>query len=104
QGPALFTDFDEYALYELSDLDVGAPNFEHPPPALAPGRVAGEHGYRYPVVLDRLPAVSLVAYPLIITRRDPASSRPPSAYRLLWHGAYYEVWGRAPHAPAALAV
>jgi hypothetical protein len=104
KGPALFTDFDEYALYELRDLDVGAPNFEYPPPALAPGRVAGLVGYRYPVELERLPPASLVAYPLIITRRDPASSRPPSVYRLLWHGAYYEVWGRPPRAPAALAV
>ena len=104
KGPALFTDFDEYALYELRDLDVGGPNFEYPPPALAPGRVAGERGYRYPVELDRLPPVSLVAYPLIVTRRDPAGSRPPSAYRLLWHGAYYEVWARRPRAPAARAV
>jgi hypothetical protein len=100
----LFTDFDEYALYQLRDLDVGGPNFEHPPPALAPGRVAGARDYRYPVELDRLPPTSLVAYPLIITRRDPAGSRPPSAYRLLWHGAYYEVWGRGPGAPPALAV
>jgi hypothetical protein len=104
KGPALFTDFDEYALYVLRDLDLGAPNFEHPPLALAPERVPGERGYRYPVELDRLPPVSLVAYPLIITRRDPASSRPPSVYRLVWHGDYYEVWGRPQRAPAALAV
>jgi hypothetical protein len=104
KGPTLFTDFDEYALYELRDLDVGAPNFEYSPPALAPGRVAGLGGYRYPVELERLPPASLVAYPLIVTRRDPASSRPPSVYRLLWHGDYYEVWGRPPRAPAALAV
>jgi len=45
-----------------------------------------------------------VAYPLIITRRDPAASRPPSAYRLLWHGAYYEVWGRRSNARTALVV
>src|SRR5207249_3962936 len=34
RGPALFTDFDEYALYELRDLDVGGPDFAYPPPAL----------------------------------------------------------------------
>src|SRR5262249_52287370 len=53
-GPTLFTDFDEYSLYELRDLDVGGPNFEHPPPALA--RVAS---YRYPVELARVPPAQL---------------------------------------------
>src|SRR5207245_8538305 len=103
KGPALFTDFDEYALYELRDLDVGGPDFEYPPPALAPGRVAGARGYRYSVELERFPSASLLAYPLIITRRDPGGIRPPSAYRLLWQGAYYQAWGRRPRAPAALA-
>ena len=46
---------------------------------------------------------ALRSYPLIVTRRDPAASRPPAAYRLLCQGAYYEVWGRLPGAPAALA-
>jgi hypothetical protein len=99
QGPALFTDFDEYALYELRDLDVGGADFGYSPPALN----GAEQGYRYPVVLDRLPAAALRAYPLIVSRRDPAADRPPSAYRLLWQGTYYEVWGRPPGAPAAIA-
>ena len=30
KGPTLFTDFDEYALYELRDLDVGGPDFDYP--------------------------------------------------------------------------
>jgi len=98
RGPTLFTDFDEYALYMLRDLDVGGPNFEHPPPALA--RVSN---YRYPVALTSVPPVRLLPYALIVTRRDPAASRPPSAYRLLWQGTYYEVWGRTPGAPAAIA-
>ena len=42
RGPALFTDFDEYALYELRDLDVGGPDFVYPPPALA--AAAGGYG------------------------------------------------------------
>ena len=45
---------------------------------------------------------ALLAYPLIVTRVDPAASRPPAAYRLLWQGRYYQVWGRRPGAPAAL--
>ena len=50
RGPALFTDFDEWALYELRDLDVGGPDFVYPPPALA----AAAGGYGDPVDLDRI--------------------------------------------------
>jgi hypothetical protein len=99
RGPTLFTDFDEYALYELRDLDVGGPDFASPPPALA--GVAGGHGQ--PVALDRAAPRALAAYPLIVTRRDPSAARPPAAYRLLWRGTYYEVWGRRVGAKPALA-
>ncbi len=99
RGPTLFTDFDEYSLYELRDMDVGGPDFAYPPPALA--NAAG--GYGRPVALDRIDPAALLAYPLIVTRRDPSAVRPPAAYRLLWRGAYYEVWGRIPRARAALA-
>ncbi len=98
-GPALFTDFDEYSMYELRDLDVGGADFVYPPPALA----GIAHGYGHPVELDRAPPRALLAYPLIVTRRDPAASRPPSAYRLAWQGRYYQVWSRRPQAPAAIA-
>jgi len=97
KGPVLFTDFDEYSMYELRDLDVGGPDFVYPPPTLA--SAAG--GYGDPVDLNRLAPGALLAYPLIITRRDPAASRPPAAYRLLWQGSYYQVWGRRPGAAAA---
>jgi hypothetical protein len=99
KGPTLFTDFDEYSLYVLRDMDVGGPNFIYAPPAFAgsPG------GYRDAVELERLPPADLLSYPLIVTRRDPAAARPPSSYRLLWEGAYYQVWGRRPGAQAAIA-
>ena len=98
QGPTLFTDFDEYSMYELRSLDVGGPDFVYPPPAVA--QAAG--GYGEPVVLDRLRPELLAAYPLIITRRDPSESRPPAAYSLVWQGAYYEVWRRRSGLAAAL--
>ena len=98
RGPALFTDFDEYSLYELRDLDVGGPDFVYPPPAAA----AAAAGHGRPVRLNRLAPGAFAAYPLIITRRDPLATRPPAAYRLVWQGAYYEVWQRIPGAaPAA---
>jgi len=99
RGPTLFTDFDEYSMYELHDLDVGGPDFVYPPDAVA----AAAGGYGQPVDLDRVAPAALLGYPLIVTRRDPAASRPPSAYSLLWQGSYYQVWGRRPGAPAAAA-
>lgn len=98
QGPALFTDFDEYSLYVLRDLDIGSPNFAFPAPAL--GAVAG--GYGQPFSLGRIPPRSFGGYPLIVTRRDPAAERPPAAYRLAWAGRYYLVWERAAGSPTAL--
>jgi hypothetical protein len=99
QGPTLFTDFDEYSLYLLRDMDVGGPNFVYPPPALA--GTSGGHGR--PVQLNRIAPAKLLAYHLIVTRRDPTAIRPPAAYRLLWQGTYYQVWGRRPEARPALA-
>jgi hypothetical protein len=98
RGPTLFTDFDEYALYELRDVDVSGVDFLYP--ALALTGVSTGHGGV--VKLDRVPPSKLRAYPLIITRRDPSTSRPPAAYSLIWQGTYYQVWGRRPGAPAAI--
>jgi hypothetical protein len=97
RGPTLFTDFDEYSMYELRNLDVGGPDFVYPPAALA----AAAGGYGQPVDLDRVSPTALLAYPLIVTRADPLASRPPAAYRLLWQGRYYQVWGRRKGVPAA---
>jgi hypothetical protein len=98
QGPTLFTDFDEWSLYALRDLDVGGPDFAYPPPALS----SASRGYGEEVDIDRIAPVALGSYPLIVTRRDPSASRPPSAYELVWQGVYYQVWRRRPHAKAAL--
>jgi hypothetical protein len=99
RGPTLFTDFDEYSMYELRALDVGGPDFVYPPPALA----GLARGYGYPVHLDRAEPAALVSYPLIITRRDPSASRPAAAYSLIWQGAYYQVWRRRLGARTAVA-
>jgi hypothetical protein len=98
QGPTLFTDFDEYALYQLRDLDLSGLDFLYPPVALT--GVSTGHGGA--IHLDRAPPAKLRGYPLIITRRDPPASRPPAAYRLIWQGTYYQAWGRRPGAPAAI--
>ncbi len=102
RGPVLVDDFDEYDLYVLRDMDVGGLDFTHPPAGLTHiASARGGHGS--PVDLDRVPPVALKPYPLIVTRRDPTVSDPPSAYRLAWEGSYYQVWVRRKDAPSALA-
>ncbi len=97
RGPMLYGGFDEYALYQLRDLDLGGVDFMYPPAGAA---LMGGHGY--PVDLDRVPARVWPAYPLVLTRRDPNASEPPSAYRVVWQGIYYQVWARRDGAPAAI--
>jgi hypothetical protein len=99
-GPAIFADFDEYSLYQLRDLDIAGPDFRYRPTDLP--NIAMGHGHS--VDLERAPPSELLAYPLIITRRDPLAPRPPSAYTMVWQGHYYQVWRRRNGAPAALAV
>ncbi|HEU0318361.1 MAG TPA: hypothetical protein VFR49_13585 [Solirubrobacteraceae bacterium] len=97
-GPTLVTDFDESSLYALRRMDVGGPDFVDRPLGLE--TIAPNHGDR--VDLDLIPPAALAAYPLIVTGRDPSESRPPWAYRLIWHGTYYQVWQRRPGARPAL--
>src|SRR5438128_3026429 len=50
--------------------------------------------------LDSFALATLEPYRSIVTRRSPAESRPPSNYRLIWHGRYYQLWQR-PARPAS---
>jgi hypothetical protein len=49
--------------------------------------------------IDRIRLDGLLPYRTLVLRRGPTASRPPSVYRLVWSGRYYEVWQRAdrPH-------
>ena len=44
--------------------------------------------------IDRIRLDQVLVYRTLVLRRGPAASRPPSAYRLVWSGRYYEVWQR----------
>lgn len=97
KGPTLWAGFDEYTMYELRRMDVGGLDFTYPPVGL---RMKKGHGY--PIDLDRISTATWSRYPLVLTRRDPTVSEPPSAYRLVWQGTYYQVWERRPGSPAAI--
>jgi hypothetical protein len=42
--------------------------------------------------LDSFPLSTLLPYRSLVVRRSPVQSRPPSVYRLVWQGRYYELW------------
>jgi hypothetical protein len=44
--------------------------------------------------LDSFGLSTLEPYRSIVTRRSPVESRPPSIYRLVWEGRYYQLWQR----------
>jgi hypothetical protein len=52
--------------------------------------------------LDSFPLSTLEPYRTIVTRRSPAESRPPSIYRLIQQGHYYQVWQRTAQARTTL--
>jgi hypothetical protein len=88
QGPALAPSFDEYAEYFLRDeKTVGRVN----PPSGFPGDAP-----QFGADLDQVDYDFVKTFPLIILRRDPARSRPPSNYRVVKRTRFYDVWKQVP--------
>jgi hypothetical protein len=44
--------------------------------------------------LNSFTPATLEPFRSIVTRRSPAESRPPSIYKLVWQGRYYQLWQR----------
>jgi hypothetical protein len=44
--------------------------------------------------IDSFPLSTLEPYRSIVTARSPVESRPPSIYKLVWQGRYYQLWQR----------
>ena len=93
QGPALMTSYEPYgARHFLRREDPeGASELRRRFDYLQNGQVLdkGESAD-----IDRLRLDGVLDYRTLVLRRGPAASRPPSAYRLVRSGRYYEVWQR----------
>jgi hypothetical protein len=103
QGPALMTEYNPYgARHFLRGVDgEGTAELRVRPVPLATGGSA-EKGES--VDTDRIATAALLEYPTLVLRRSPVRSRPPSPYRLVRSGHYYEVWQRPfgyPSSPAS---
>src|SRR5204863_1624936 len=44
--------------------------------------------------IDDFSLDAILVYRTLVLRRSPVESRPPSIYRLVWSGRWYEVWQR----------
>ena len=104
QGPTLATDFDEYLLYSGRRLDISAAGFAFKPADLARlTRDRGGTGYGHSYDLDDLPLKAVRARRLLLVRRGPERSQPPSGYERVFAGRYYDVWRRTSAAGAVIA-
>ena len=93
EGPTLMTSYEPYGarhFLRLADPE-GASELRRRFVYLTNGRLLpkGESAD-----VDRIRLDGLLVYRTLVLRRGPAASRPPSVYRLVWNGRYYEVWQR----------
>jgi hypothetical protein len=97
QGPALMNEYEPYGVrHFLRRLDPeGVSELRRRQIPLRGGRLAAKGEY---VDLDRLQLSGLLVYRTLVLRRSPTESRPPSPYRLVWRGRWYEVWQTRPAA------
>ena len=101
QGPTLLTREDIYAnRYFLRDMavDNAAETRWHRPIKLRDG----SHIPRFRSVdIDQLSADTVGRFRLLVLRRSPVGSRPPSNFELVWRGRWYDVWRRTSPMPVA---
>ena len=93
QGPALMTNYEPYgARHFLRRSDPeGASELRR---RFVPLRDGGELDKGESADIDRFRLDGILDYRTLVLRRGPAASRPPSIYRLVRSGRYYEVWQR----------
>jgi hypothetical protein len=91
QGPALLTEYEPYgARHFLRRLDAeGASELRRRLVALQSGSPVVPQGY---VDVDRIRLSDVLAYRTLVLRRSPVESIPPSSYRLVSRGQWYDVW------------
>ncbi len=92
QGLVLWNEFEEYAKYFANAARISVP-FE----AITPQQVQlrnPTYFYGHYFDLDEELLSFVERYPIIVTRRSPAASRPPANYRLVYENEYYLGWRR----------
>ncbi|HEX4345107.1 MAG TPA: hypothetical protein VHZ31_06050, partial [Solirubrobacteraceae bacterium] len=100
KGPTLSNEAEGYgATHFLRAGEPVAPSNFGPAVKLLGGESLTSAGF---ADLDSYPLQTLLSFRSIVTSRSPTQSRPPSAYRLVWQGRWYQLWQR-PASPGLLA-
>ena len=101
-GPALMTNYEPYGVrHFLRGLDPeGASELRRRFDYLVDGTTLDKGAS---ADIDRIRLDQTLVYRVLVLRRGPAASRPPSAYRLVWSGRWYEVWQRPVHPKRTIA-
>ncbi len=93
-GPTFINEYEIYA--DRHFLRAGAPvepaEYRTPDLSLRDGAILTKAAT---ADLDSFPLSTLEPYRSIVTPRSPVESRPPSIYRLIWQGSFYQLWQRA---------
>jgi hypothetical protein len=92
QGPVLWNEPEEYAKFFARAAEISAP-FEPITPQQVHLRSPTYFVDHY-FDLDEELLSFVEGYPIIVTRRSPAASRPPANYRLVYENKYYLGWRR----------
>lgn len=90
RGLVLWNEFQEFAKYFARAAKISVP-FE----ALTPQQVqlrSPTYFYGHYFDLDQELLSFVETYPIVVTRRSPAASRPPANYKLVYENAYYLGW------------
>jgi hypothetical protein len=93
QGPTLLTSYDPYGARHFlrKDDPESVSDLRRRPIYLRSGSIAANGTHQD---LDAISLSAVLAYRSLVVRTSPVASRPPSAYRLLWRGRFYDVWQR----------
>jgi hypothetical protein len=92
EGLVLWNEFEEYAKYFARDARISVP-FEAVTLQQVQLRSPTYFYGRY-FDLDQELLSFVENYPIIVTRRSPAASRPPANYQLVYQNRYYLGWRR----------
>jgi hypothetical protein len=92
-GPTLTTEYQPYAVrHFLRDMDPEAPSeLRRRAIPLRSGRLLPKGEYRD---VDDFQLDAILVYRTLVLPHSPSASRPPSVYRLVWSGRFYDVWQR----------
>ncbi|HEV2771066.1 MAG TPA: hypothetical protein VGV40_12860, partial [Solirubrobacteraceae bacterium] len=101
QGPAVLPVFEEFGEYLLRD--VKAAGLVNPPRGRFVIEKEARPNLQFVRDPDELNRHWLNEHRLLILRRDPTASRPPSNWEMIERTEFYDVWRRDPGAPRVVA-